>query len=221
MSLPNVLIALSLHGAAAQASAAPAPVVSPAGAAPRCELHVWPAERLEGVAFSVYNGLIQGRASERQIEGAMDDLLSPSSQIAALRDADLAGGLGLPTGTRMVEHPEPLDRKTLNKIKTRRAPSSSPCYSELIIMQHGLVEDIVWGDRFISTFMFRDFAEGAQAGRVFKGSGGNKLKVLTQAEASRPADAPQLVADALRANFREYAKNARAKMAGRSGGPRR
>lgn len=76
-------------------------------------------------------------------------------------------------------------------------------------MQHMLVEDIVWGDRFNSTFMFRQFGGDQRPQSVVKGNGGNKLKVLTLAHEARPADAPQLVAAALRANFLEYAKNAR------------
>lgn len=207
MIFGGLILALSLHGAASQPR--PTAILAQSGDGPSsCELHLWPAERLNGLGFSLYNGLIKGRASNKQIEGAMDDLVSPSAQVAALREADLVGNLGLPPGTRLVEHQESLDRKTLNKIRTRRASSSSPCYSELIVMQHMLIEDIVWGDRFLSTFMFRNFGDKPDAKHSVKGTGGNKLKVLTLAENARPADAPQLVAAALRANFMEYAKNA-------------
>ena len=86
--------------------------------------------------------------------------------------------------------------------------------------EHALVEDIVWGDRFLSTFLFRDFGGGAEPTRRVKGNGGNKLKVLTQTADARPADAPALVAAALRANFLEYAKDARAKLSAGSAGGR-
>jgi hypothetical protein len=146
----------------------------------------------------------------------MTDLLSPASQVAALGDRETVSGLEMPTGTRFVRHAEPLDPKTVTKVKTRRAQSQSRCYSELIMVRHLLVEDIVWGDRFLSTFVLREFGGGAEAVRTAKGVGGNKLKVLTQANAVRPGDAPELVAAALRANFAEYAKNAREKTARRA-----
>lgn len=205
-----LLVASSV--AEAQTSSIAGPTLPSTDVPTQCELHVWPAERLEGLAFRLYNGLIQGRASTDQIEGAMDDLVSPSVQVAALRDANVVSELGLPEHTRIIEHQEPLENKSLNKIRTRRAQSSSPCYAELIMMNHLLIEDIVWGDRFLSSFMFRNYGNRADATNSVKGRGGNKLKVLTQTDASRPADAAQLVAAALRANFLEFTKSARPKL---------
>lgn len=179
----------------------------------QCELHVWPAERFNTLAFSM--GLIKG-SSDEQIEEAMEDLLSPSIQLQALRGIDLTSKLGLPQGTKIVEHNEPLVRKTANKIMSRRAQSLSPCYSELIMMEHKLIEDIVWGDRFQTAFLFRDFADKAEPTRSFRTTAGNKLKVLTQPKDSRPADAQQLVIAAVQANFLEYAKNALPRLAARS-----
>lgn len=196
------------HATEAQASNVAPPLQSSVNAPSQCELHIWPAERLEGVAFWLYNGLLQGRASTEQIEGAMGDLVGPSTQVAALREANVVDELGLPADTRVVEHQEPLDPKTLNKNKSRRAQSASRCYFELIMMRHVLLEDIIWGDRFLSTFMFRTFGNNIQAENTLKGHGGNKLKVLTQTASARPANALQLAALALRANFLEFTKSA-------------
>ena len=181
----------------------------------RCELHVWPAERLDGQAFYVAfaGGLtIRGRSSDQKIENAMEDLLSSSSQLNALRGVNLVNELRLAENTKIVEHQEALNRKTVNKIKLRRSQSSSPCYSELIMMEHRLYEDIVWGDRFQTAFLFRDFGSGSAPMRSFRTTSGNKLKILTLPEGARPPDAAQQVAAALRANFLEYARNARAGM---------
>ena len=176
-------------------------------AAAGCELHIWPAERLEGLAFRV--GHITGRSTSGDIENAMDDLLSPATQVQALRDADLPGRLGLDPNTTIVEHLEPLDRKTVNRIKSRRAASTSNCYSELIIMEHKLLEDIVWGDRFQTAFLFRRFDDRGEPVLSFRKTGGTKLKILTLSENERPADSPALVRQAIKANFLEYAKMAR------------
>lgn len=121
----TAMLAMTLAATIPDAQAEPAS--SRAAATSGCELHVWPAERKQGIAFSLYNGLIKGRASKDQIDGSMDQLLSPATQTAALSDADLLAELQLPAGTQVVRHKELLDRKTLNKIKERRASSASPC----------------------------------------------------------------------------------------------
>ena len=96
------------------------------GDASQCELHIWPTETFWGIPYKV--GYITGRASKDQIVGSMESLVGPSAQLAALRDADPVRALGLPAGTRVVEHEEILDRKTVTKIRTRRAQSTSPTH---------------------------------------------------------------------------------------------
>lgn len=202
---------LVLSATIAAITAGSANAKPPVGDATQCELHIWPTESFSGIPYRV--GVITGRASENQIVGSMESLVGPSAQLAALRDADPVLALGLPAGTRIVEHQEVLDRKTVTKIPTRRAPSASPCYSELIVLQHFLAEDIVWGDRFGSAFMFRNFGDKPEVRGSIKGGGGNKLKVLTMTEEARPANTTELVTAALKGNFLEFAKNARSRLA--------
>ena len=207
ITLAAALVSLA---SSAAAQTAPQAAASPRAAdqmAQQCELHIWPAERLKGHAFAM--GQITGRASGEEIEGAMTDLLDPTAQLGALRELDLMSALGLPADTKLIEHLEPLDRKTVNKVKTRRASSASQCYSELIIVEHKLTEDIVWGDRFQSSFAFRDFGDKAEVRTQVRGKGGNKLKILTLPETDRPADAVELVAAAVRGNFQEFARRVR------------
>jgi hypothetical protein len=178
-----------------------------------CELHIWPSEQVSGHGLYLYNGLIRGRASTDAIEKSMNNLLTPSSQMSAMHGGIVATSLGLPISTVIVQHQSPLDHKTINNIESRRSGSRSSCYFELFMTSHSLIEDVVWGDRFSSGFLFRNFGSSMTAKNVIKGVGGNKLKVFTQSDRLRPADAPQLVTDAVRANFLEYAKNARPKVA--------
>lgn len=194
--------------------------VQPADQARQCELHVWPTRKLEGLGFRLYGyGLIgeaiRGRASNDMIESAMHDLVSPAAQVAALKSINLVNEFNLPAATKIVTHADPLDPKTALKVKTRHAPSSSQCYFELITVRHWLIEDIVWGDRFLSTFVFREFDDKLDVQRSQGGNGGNKLKILTLKEGGRPADTPELVAAALRANLVEYAKDARPRIMAR------
>src|SRR5687768_3005467 len=91
-------VALMCCASVAFAQAGPQPSATPpaAGQAPQpCELHVWPAEDLDGLSQTA--GAIFSRASEEEIEGSMTDLLYPSAQLAALRDPSVLGELGLPT----------------------------------------------------------------------------------------------------------------------------
>src|SRR3569623_2719454 len=153
--------------------------------------------------------MVKGHTAWELIVCSMGELLSLASQTGAVRYANPLVELRLPADTRIIEHSDPLDPKTVGKIKTRRAQSTSPCYAELIIVRHDLIEDIVWGDRFLSTFLFRDFGDKPEARLSVKGEGGNKLKVLSLSAQARPADAPQLVAGAVRANFLEFTPPAR------------
>lgn len=201
MVIPVLLAALALLDPQASNTSS----ATPTGG---CELHIWPAERMSGTPHLI--GMLPiGRATGDEIKTAMSDLVRPSVQLAALREADVANQLSLAPGTTIVEHEEPLDRKSLNKIKSRRSSSTSPCYSELIVMDHMLIEDVVWGDRFLTIFMFRDFGDSPTAQSIRKNGGGNKLKVLTQTQSERPLDAPSLVAAAIQGNFRESAPGLR------------
>ncbi|WP_133030888.1 hypothetical protein [Sphingomonas sp. PP-CE-1G-424] len=87
----------------------------------------------------------------------MSDLLTPRSQMSAMRDVVVATSLGLPSATLVVDHQLPLDHKTVNKVKERRSDSKSICYFELIMTSHSLIEDVVGSDRFSSGFLFRNF----------------------------------------------------------------
>ena len=108
----------------------------PAFAQSNCELHVWPAERMNSLTQGLLGGglldaaLHAGRdASNRsQMASALD---SPS-QLDALQSLNLVQEIGLPAGTTVIRHETPLERHTMNSIKTRRSESTASCYYELI-----------------------------------------------------------------------------------------
>ena len=51
----------------------------------------------------------------------MASALDSPSQLDALQSLDLITELGLPAGTAIVRHEAPLDRRTMNRVKTRRS----------------------------------------------------------------------------------------------------
>ena len=120
------------------AAAASLGVLSPAmaqEAAPAnpCELHVWPAERMT----SVTTGLLGGGLIDAMIHSGTDannkaslaSALDSPRQLDALQSLDLATLIKLAPGTVVVRHDQPLERKSMNKIKTRRSDSQASCYS--------------------------------------------------------------------------------------------
>ena len=215
--LTAATIALSCSPATAQgpvaAVAPPAPTVA-AGAA-QCELHVWPAERFQamttgwGAAFGVLGAIADSaghadgdKARRSQLASALDS----EGQLDALQQLNLVQLLKL-SDSKVITHNEPLDRKTINKIMTRRSASKAPCYSELIVMDVFYQKAAVWGRSLRTSFMFRKFGSEGAKPTIKKTAGGNGLKIfpVKPGEDSTAADA-ELVS-IFQKNFTEAAGN--------------
>ncbi len=209
--------------AAAVAEAAPAPE-------PACELHVWPAERFQaqtsgwGAAFGLVGELLEASANaeaDKARRSALASALDPEAQLALLTARDLAADLGLPP-SRIIAHPTPLDRKTMNKVKSRRAQSASPCYAELIVADVLYQRDAILGRSLSTLFMVRDFGDDGAIDREYKAWGGNGLQIFPPKEGEDAGPALDELNAKFTLNFEEFARNAR-RAAGRavaSGTPR-
>ena len=198
-------------------AAAPAPVAAPAAVDPTmCELHVWPAERFMAQTsgwlsgFGIVGALADSSAhankdksNRTQLAGALDS----AGQVDALAAFDLPAMLHLPP-SRIVRHDEPLERHTMNSIKTRRAESTAPCYAELIVGDILYQKAPLHGRSLRALFMMRDFASGTTIRREAKGWGGNGLKLFPP----KPGEDVQAANDELvqkfKDDFTEYAHNA-------------
>lgn len=215
------------QGQAAPAqAAAPAPALVPAAvpvvAAPAavdptmCELHVWPAERFMAQTtgwlsgFGIVGALADSsshankdKSNRTQIASALDS----AGQVDALSTFDLPAMLHLPP-SRIVRHDEPLERHTMNSIKTRRAESTAPCYAELIVGDIMYQKAAIYGRSLRALFMMRDFGSGTTIKREAKGWGGNGLKLFPP----KPGEDVQAANDELvqkfKDDFTEYAHNA-------------
>jgi hypothetical protein len=187
--------------AAASASAQQAP----------CELHIWPAERMT----SVTTGLLGGGLLDAAMHGGKDasnkakmaSALDSPSQLDALQSLDLATMLDLEPGTVIVRHEEPLVRKTMNKIKTRRSDSKAACYRELIVGDVFYQKAAIYGRSLHTLFMVRDFGNDQTIDFEYKGLGGNGLKLFPAKEGEDVIAALDELVTVFKKNFVEYANN--------------
>jgi hypothetical protein len=215
--------ALSLQSAAAQE--APPVTATPdaitTAVAPNstnCELHIWPAERFTarttgwlsgfGVVGAVADasGHATGDAARR---GNLASALESESQTELLAGMDLVALLNIQPST-IIRHNEPLDRKTVNKIMERRAQSDSPCYSELFVTDILYQKAAIYGRSLKALFMLRRFGSAQTKPVIYKGWGGNGLKLFPPKEGEDVQAANAELISVFKADFEEFAKNARA-----------
>ena len=182
-----------------------------------CELHIWPAERMQSQTTGLLGGglldaaLHSGRdaSNKAQLASALD---SPS-QIDALQSLPLADLIGLKPGTVVVRHETPLERKTMNKVKTRRSDSKAACYRELIVADVFYHKAAIYGRSLKTLFMIRDFGADDKIDYEYKAWGGNGLKLFPPKEGEDAIAALDELVVTFKKNFEEYAANARKSMA--------
>lgn len=203
----------SLAAANASAQDAAAPAAAPSG----CELHIWPAERMSSMTTGLLGGGLLDAAlhagkdasNKAQLASALD---SPS-QLDALQAMDLSTLIKLQPGTKIVRHEQPLERKTMNKVKTRRSDSQVPCYSELIVADVFYQKAAIYGRSLRTLFMLRKFDQGQKIAYEYKAWGGNGLKLFPPKEGEDAIAALDELVTVFKKNFEEYANNARTSMA--------
>jgi hypothetical protein len=193
----------------------------PAFAQSNCELHVWPAERMNSMTQGLLGGglldaaLHAGRdASNRsQMASALD---SPS-QLDALQSLNLVQELGLPAGTSIIRHEAPLERHTMNSIKTRRSGSTASCYYELITADVLYMRSTLYGRSLRTLFMVRDFGNDQRIDFEYKAWGGNGLHHFPPHEGEDVTVAINELVDVFKRNFQEYANNERSRRSSQAG----
>lgn len=213
-SCAPILIGLAAAGfLAAPTLAQDTPAAAEPGSKATCELHIWAAQEFSSLPFG--SGLAPGLATmfpgnlDKSSDNQFIEIASVDLQLEAIRRADPVASLGLPGGTEVITHPETEDERTTKQRKERRSSSQAPCYYELHIGYNYLIEDIVWGDRFATTFDVRQYREGAEWAFRHRGEGGNKLTVFPVKEEDDPAEVVREVSEAIEANFVEYAPKAK------------
>lgn len=184
-------------------------------AAPACELHVWPAERFQamttgwGAGFGMLGALADsaGHANgDKARRSHLASALDSQGQLDSLTKLELAKLLNLPA-SQVITHSDPLDRKTVNKIKTRRADSKAACYNELVVMDVLYTKSAVWGRALRTTFMLRSFPAGSGEPVIRKSTGGNGLKIFPVKPGEDTTAADAELADIFQRNFTEAAGN--------------
>lgn len=204
------LIGMASMGASAQEATAAAPTAN------GCELHIWPAERMSSMTTGLLGGGLLDAAlhankdasNRAQLASALD---SPS-QLDALQSLDLIALLKLQPGTTIVRHEQPLERKTMNKVKTRRSDSTGACYSELIVADVFYQKAAIYGRSLRTLFMIRSFGNDQKIDFEYKAWGGNGLKLFPPKEGEDAVGALDELVTVFKKNFDEYANNARKSM---------
>jgi hypothetical protein len=172
-----------------------------------------------GAAFGVLGALAEANANaegDKARRSTLASALDPEAQLALLTARDLAADLGL-RPSRIVAHETPLDRKTMNKVKTRRSDSRSPCYAELIVADVIYQKAALYGRSLSTLFMVRDFGDDGAIDREYKAWGGDGLKIFPPKEGEDVGPAIDELNATFVKNFEEYARNAR-RSAERAGG---
>ncbi|MDP5277887.1 hypothetical protein Q9Q95_03025 [Sphingomonas sp. DG1-23] len=204
----------ALAGAAALLTSVDA-AAQEAGAAP-CELHIWPAERMNSSTTGLLGGLVGAAINAKKDAGNKAQLasaLDSPSQLDALQSLDLQTLIVLKPATVIVRHETPLERKTMNKVKTRRSDSTANCYSELIVADVFYSKHIMYGRSLKTLFMIRDFGNDQKIDFEYKAWGGNGLKLFPPKEGEDSIAALDELVGVFKRNFEEYANNARKSIA--------
>jgi len=194
--------------ASAQQAATPAAAPAPVG---DCEIHVWPAERFKAMTTGLLGGGLLDAAGhakgDQARKAALAGALDSEGQSEALGSLDLSQALGLKP-SKIVLHNEPLDRKTINKIATRRSDSTSGCYSELIVADLFYQKAAIYGRSLKTLFMVRNFGAARENPAIYKGWGGNGLKKFPPKPGEDVQAANEELVAVFKADFEEFARNA-------------
>lgn len=210
------LLTAALVCAAIPASAqeAAAPLASSTGAVTavvsQCELHIWPAERFQAMTTGWLGGGLLDAAihadGDKARRSQMASALDSAGQLDALQKLDLVALLKLPP-SKIVTHDEALDRKTVNKIQTRRSDSNAPCYSELIVTDVFYQKAAMWGRSLRTSFILRTFDATAAKPKIRKTTGGNGLKIFPAKKGEDTTAADAELVSIFQKNFTEAAEN--------------
>lgn len=175
-----------------------------------CELHVWPAERFQAMTTGLLAGGLLDAAGhakgDRERKAAMSNALDSPNQLAALSSLDLVALLNQRHAT-IITHAEPLVRHTINDIKTRRSDSKSSCYSELFVADLFYQKAAMYGRSLKTLFIYRDFGPSSTATRIYKGWGGNGLKLFPPKPGEDIEAASNELVSVFKSDFQEFARN--------------
>jgi len=208
------LTTMGLLGAALASFAGAMPAAAQ-DAAP-CELHVWPAERMSSMTTGLLGGGLIDAAvhanKDASNKAQMASALDSPAQLDALQSLDLVKMLDLPAGTAIIRHEQPLERKTMNSVKTRRSDSSAHCYNELIVADVAYQKAAIYGRSLRTLFMLRKFGDDQKIDYEYKAWGGNGLKLFPPKEGEDAVAAMDELTTVFKKNFEEYSNNARKSM---------
>lgn len=219
-----------LWGTAATAAAGQevAPTVPAAGAAPQCELHVWPTENYLGVNTGLLSGFgLVGAVADmgvhadkvKSVKELMRDYLGPEVQLAELNRVGIENTLGLKGYKMIVHEPTPFNEdvkkdpalkaktKVMNaKLKggQRLSDSTASCYAELVGTMIFYHKAMMYGSNLFGGWVYREFPATGLATRSNAGAVKNPLEHFPPKTPDKVEAAKAELRDAYAKSFVEY-----------------
>lgn len=195
----------------------PAPAVTvPVGVmasspAPTCEMHVWPAARVNAVTqgagsmFGLIGGLIDAAANadrNKRDKAFITSALDPAAQGRALRELDLPRSLSLPPAT-VIMHDEGIELNS--ETPGRLAQSSAPCYYDVVIRQLFYLKTATTRGK-MRTFILVRGADGTKRVINYKDSANHALDVKLPEEGEDASNANRALIDAFKADVSQFSE---------------
>ena len=201
---------------AAVPGVAPAVMAAPVGStavpvAPTCEMHIWPAARVNAVTqgagsmFGLLGAIIDAASNanrNKRDKAFITSALDPAAQARALRELDLPASLSLPPAT-VITHDEGIE---LNAETTGRlATSTSSCYYDVVIRQLFYLKSATTKGKMRTFIMVRG-ANGASRVVDYKDSANHALDVKLPEEGEDTSFANRALIDAFKADVTQFSE---------------
>ena len=184
----------------------PAAVASPA---PTCEMHIWPAARVNAVTqgagsmFGLIGAMIDAASNanrNKRDKAFITAALDPAAQARALRELDLPTALALPSST-IITHDEGIELKS--DMTGRLTNSAAPCYYDVVIRQLFYLKAATTKGK-MRTFIAVRGANGKARVIDYKDSANHALDVKLPEEGEDATVANRALIDAFKANVTEF-----------------
>jgi hypothetical protein len=211
--------------AASDAQPAPSPSVAPASApapaAPSCEIHVWPAARVDattqgaGMWFGLIGGLIDAAShadQNKRDKAFITSALDSEAQARALKEMDLPTILNLGPAA-VITHDQGIELTDQNT--GRLAQSSAPCYYDVVVRQLFYLKTATTKGK-MRTFILVRGADGAKRVIDYKDSANHALDVKLPSEGEDTTPASKALIDAFKADVTEFSEKFVRKTANKS-----
>jgi hypothetical protein len=175
-----------------------------------CEIHVWPAAKLNTLTEgAIWNNVLDsavtprsGGVRERVVPAAGP--LDPEGQLHLIESVDLPALLRVP-GAQVIIHNEVARRRATGGATGRQTNSDSKCYSELTVAKNFFNRSGLAERTLRTLFILDDYGNQPLPRRSFVAWGSTELQIFPAKVAEREQAASEELARAFQTNTRQFA----------------